>query len=142
MKKLIIALALLIFATPAIADTWTFSWDSHTGDLDHLVMYHKDMTGFTGTAQEFIDSGGFAEITLGNTSPQEFTVDYPDGTTYGVYCAAFNAQGDSTIHMDASRSPVVWRMTAIAATSDAHWEDVVPMIDGEITVNVTVTVGR
>jgi hypothetical protein len=53
-----------------------FTWDSTTGDLDHIVMYHKDMTGFTGTAQEFIDAGGFTEITLGNTSPQEFTVDY------------------------------------------------------------------
>jgi hypothetical protein len=142
MKKLIIALALLILAAPAIADTWTFTWDTQTGDLDHLVMYHKDATGFTGTAQEFIDAGGFTEITLGNTSPQEFTVDYADGTVYGVYCAAFDAEGNNTIHMDSDRSPTVWRMTAIPSTSDAHWEDVVPVVNGEITVNVTVTVGR
>jgi hypothetical protein len=142
MKKLIIALALLILATPAIADTWAFTWDSHTGDLDHIVMYHKDMTGFTGTAQEFIDSTGFTEITLGNTSPQEFTVDYADGTTYGVFCRAFDSEGNYTTHMDPDRSPVVWRMTAIADTSEAHWEDIVPILDGEITVNVTVTVGR
>jgi hypothetical protein len=66
----------------------------------------------------------------------------PDGTVYGVYCAAFDAEGNNTIHMDSDRSPTVWRMTAIPSTSDAHWEDVVPMVNGEITVNVTVTVGR
>ena len=142
MKKLIIALALLIFATPAIADTWTFTWDSVTGDFDHIAMYHKDMTGFTGTAQEFIDAGGFTEVVLGGTPPQEFTVSYPDGDVYGIYVRVFDSMGNSTIYMDAALSPVVWRMTAIPEVSDAHWEDVIPIADGDVTVNVTVTVGR
>ena len=140
MKRLIIFLAIVFIAAPAMADTWTLNWGSATG-LDHIVLHHKAITG-TPTAEQFITDTDFTDITLSNTSGQEFTLDYPDGTLYGVWGEAFNAEGDSTLLMDSAMSPRVWRQTAIGEVQDAHWENVVPSVSGEIHVIVDVTVGR
>jgi hypothetical protein len=141
MKKLIIIAALIMsMVSPVLADNWTITYTVESGTLDHLVLYHKPMVG-TPTAQAFIDSGGFAEINLDNVSPKEFVVSYPEGTVYGMYARAFGQDGSSTVVMD-NLSPTVWKLTALGAVTDAHYEDVIPTTSGEINITINVSVGR
>jgi hypothetical protein len=149
MKKLIIALALLIFATPAIADTVEYSWTDQTGTIDHIVFSHKAVTDPTMSAQDFLTSGGFTDIMLGSTSPIDFVLDYPAGTLVGIYvtvygpadCAASN-ECNSTMVMNAG-SPSIYRfpISGPGITTNATWVDVPPASDGEshlIQINITV----
>ena len=127
----------------AVADNWTINF-STVGDADHIVLYHKPIAP-NQSAQNFVNGTGFTEITLPVTSPQNFTIDYPDGTNYGIFGKVFDSHGDSSFFMntvDGDLSPTVWKATALPAVVDAHYEVVVPSVNGTNVVNITINQGR
>lgn len=138
-----ILLAIALMVVPVAADTWTLDFTT-TGDADRIVVYHGIIPDGM-TAQEFLGQEGLSEIQFQISSPQEFTLDYADGTQYGMFCKVFDAEGNSNYFMDdasGTLSPTVWTFTAMPEVGDAHFEEVIPSTEGDINVTVNVTVGR
>jgi hypothetical protein len=127
MKKLILAVVFCMIAVPAMADTWTFDFEM-TGDVDHIVMYHKVIADPEPAEQDFVDGGNFIGIELPAVSPQTFVVDYADGVRYGMYAVAYDANGDSAIVMGDDGSPLVWVATAIPEIMPARYIEVQPIL--------------
>lgn len=146
MKRLFIALSLLaivLMAAPVAADTWTLDFTVE-GDAERIVLYHGPIPDGM-TAQDFLGQEGLSEIQFPISSPQEFVLDYADGTQYGMFCKVFDAAGNSNYFMDeagGNLSPTVWAFTAISDVGDAHYQEVIPSLEGNINVTVNVTVGR
>jgi hypothetical protein len=125
MKKLIIFAALAcMIAVPAMADSWTFIFET-TGSPTNIRIQHKAMPDPVPEAQAFIESGGFTPIEIGLTSPQTFTVEYPKGVQYGMYAEAVAEDGSSSLftatEADGSSSVRVWTTASGGTTSPAHY---------------------
>ncbi len=124
MKKLIIALVFCLMAVPAMADSWTFTFTLDAG-VDRILINHKAIPDPVPEAQELIDAGGFTPLEIGTTSPQTFTIEYPEGVQYGFYAEAFAADGSSSLFKakvaDGSSSVRVWTAASEGVTSPAHY---------------------
>ena len=130
MKKIIAIIALLaLCAAPAVADSIVFNFVPE-GDLASISIWHKAFPAdYSGTADEFIAYGGFTESVLGNTSPQTFTLEYPEGTEFAFWGEAVSAEGDRTVIMrndGGTMTPIVWVGTDMAAIGNATYVVLVP----------------
>ena len=145
MKKLIIIIAALamFIAVPAMADTWEIVFETQ-GSPTRLELLYGEVTEPM-TAAQFVNRDDLVVIPLDVTSPQSFEIPYADGVEYAICGKVFDAEGNSTYIMDdvdGNMSPTVWRATAIPEIVDAHYDYVVPSVDGQNVINITINQGR
>ena len=143
MKKLIIALVFCLMAVPAMADEWTFNFETQ-GDAQSIILRYGEVTADM-TAAQFVNRADLVEIPLGVTSPQTFAIPYADGVQYAICGQVFDSEGNGSYIMDTvdgNLSPTVWRATAIPEIVEAHYETVVPSVDGTNVINITINQGR
>ena len=144
MKKLIFAaLAICMMAFPVVADEWTFNFETQ-GDAASIVLRYGEVTADM-TAAQFVNRNDLVEIPLGVTSPQTFEIPFVDGVQYAICGQVFDSEGNGSYIMDTvdgNLSPTVWRATAIPEVVEAHYETVVPSVDGTNVINITINQGR
>ena len=143
MKKLFFALLAIAFiVTPAMAveQNWTINFELANPDAaDHInIKYAPYTTDFT--APQFMVRSDLQTITIPKTSPQSFTVDFPEGTTYAIFGEIVNSGGDLDYFMrekDGILSPVVWRAPTVGEIGEAVYEDVTPVpVTGGGVINI------
>jgi hypothetical protein len=144
MKKLFLALLAIAFiVTPAMAveQNWTINFELANPDAaDHInIKYAAYSADFT--APQFMNRSDLQIIpNIPATSPQNFTVDFPVGTTYAIFGEIVNEGGDIDYFMrekDGILSPVVWRAPTVGEIGEAVYEDVTPVpVTGGGVINI------